>query len=88
LSRSERAVIRGVYRASQLSEAWLSLSKIETSLVADGFTSLSRQVTEAQKESIKRIKDYLAKSALDALVSTKVPAQQSKIVKSLDSTST
>jgi hypothetical protein len=74
LPRSERAVIRGIYHASQLSEALIALSKIEDSLNNKCNEAVKLRTHINFKESIDQMKHYLAVQIANALVSTKVPA--------------
>lgn len=71
LTRSERAVIRGIYRASQLAEAKNTLDKVESVL----FTSSDDIVSSrSDKAHISKIKCYLESAIAKALMSVKTPA--------------
>jgi len=76
LNRSERAVIRGIYRASQLAEAKASLQKTVLALESFGTASNNAGQPTLFKEHVKSIEEYLSNAISVALVSTKVPASR------------
>lgn len=71
LSRSERAIIRSVYRASKLQEGIIAIDKILATLSE----SAPMGQTPPSFPHIKEIKRYLQDAISTALVNTKVPAQ-------------
>lgn len=75
LSRQERAVIRGIYRASQLAEALVALKKVRE------LSASSRMAKPVQ--SVDPIEEYLTQAVVDALENTKVPANARRQEKSL-----
>lgn len=81
LTRSERAVIRGIYRASQLAEAMTALSKA-VEIITVPNDSLSHlgdptSITDTDKHILK-MKAYLAEAITGALVNTKIPSSSPK----------
>lgn len=72
LNRSERAVLRGIFRASQLAEAKASLEKTIASFNSQNASS--NAVSEALNVHVQSLKTYLETAITVALVSTKVPA--------------
>jgi len=80
LSRQERAVIRGVYRAAQLYEALIALQKV--SAVLRELVPANSAVKPESLKVAEPIALYLAKQIVTALESTKVPAPTSDKVPS------
>jgi hypothetical protein len=78
LPRSERAVIRGIYHASQLSEALVTLCKVEASIEEQRAATVRSATPAIPKETISLMKDYLVRQIASALVSTKLPATSNK----------
>jgi hypothetical protein len=83
LSRQEKAVIRGIYRAQQLSETKIALEKCKMSVVA--FGAADAEIPAKYAEHYAKLLAYLESAILSALVSTKVPAV-SLVVKESPST--
>lgn len=86
LSRQEKAVIRGIYRAQQLSEARTALQKTLYSVAQDDGNSakaLSHNTDATTK--VAELYAYLNSAIVSALVNTKVPAK-SLVVKETPST--
>jgi len=80
LPRSERAVIRGIYHASQLSEALVTLSRIEECLGSINSASrLGTKNTIETHDTISSMKAYLSSQIANALVSTKLPATKNTV---------
>jgi len=72
MSRHEKAVLRGVYRASQLNEGLVQLQRIKDHLQRPE----SRGGTNVlDDDSLKRLEEYLTSAIRSALVSTKTPAK-------------
>jgi len=80
LSRQERAVIRGIYRASQLAEALNALNKTVSSLPSSGsqIANTNGGLTDTKtKEQVVKLTAYLACAIESALINTNVPASVS-----------
>lgn len=77
LSRQERAVLRGIYRASQLAEALVSLNKTCSVLAAahDGADPKlgDHHSDQYSDTSTTKLGDYLSKAIIAALAATKTP---------------
>jgi len=73
LTRQEKAVIRGIYRASQLNEALTQLDKIVDLYSRDELVK-NEILSDENKTHYLNLKAYLLNSIATALVSTKVPA--------------
>lgn len=73
LSRQERAVVRGIYRASRLAEALVTLDKIVPTIQSCG-AAKSGNSSAMNDEHIISLRDYIAQQVRNALVNTKVPA--------------
>jgi hypothetical protein len=76
LSRQERAVIRGIHRASQLSEAIVMLQKSRIVLLTEEKIPLGK-LTQEVNNNVELMIAYLKRQASTALVNTKVPADSS-----------
>lgn len=74
LTRHERAVIRGIYRASQLSEGLLQLDKT-VAMIKPEYNSQTGKVSEFT-QTAQEIRLYLADQIVSALTSIKIPAAQ------------
>lgn len=72
LSRQERAVIRGIYRASSLAEALKALESSYLAIQSSGVGNAGN--TSVNEQSYKELKSFLVIAMHNALVSTKVPA--------------
>jgi hypothetical protein len=75
LSRQERAVIRGIYRASQLHEALVTLDKVTQALQPNGSPYGENPVGNA--DNAKLLREYLVDGIKMALINTKVPSASS-----------
>jgi len=85
LSKQERAVLRGIYRASQLTEAIIAIQKVDATLVAmSDRDPIKGTTSDSTRVAINQLKSFLARSVESALVSTKVPA--SSAVEKISST--
>lgn len=73
LNRQERAIVRGIYRASQLNEAVMQLDKI-TNLYSTDELVKNEMLSVEKKAHYLKLKQYLLNSISQALISTKVPA--------------
>jgi hypothetical protein len=85
LSRQERAVIRGIYRAAQLREALVELRKTVQVILPEAAESAPNGKDRSASVVNTKYKDlevYLAESIDTALVSTKVPAHNPMKTKS------
>jgi hypothetical protein len=82
LSRQERAVVRGIHRASCLADALNALDKTYVAYQSCG-TGKSGDSSEIDKQHML-LKAYLAKAIQNALVSTKAPAS-AHVVKDIPS---
>jgi hypothetical protein len=84
LSRSEKAVIRGIYRASQLAEAKVSLEKTMLAFMNDQNRSA---VETSINDHVKLLNAYFNHAISVALLSTKVPSfsQAEKVIPSTSS---
>jgi hypothetical protein len=80
LSKQERAVIRGIYRAAQLNEALVLLQKAKLSF--NDHTNSSERTTDKDlmKSHVALLEQYLTDSIRIALVATKVPASSTRKV--------
>lgn len=86
LSRQEKAVIRGIYRAQQLSEARTALQKTLYTAVQDNGNSAKALSHNAETTAkIAELYTFLNSAIVSALVNTKVPAK-SLVVKETPST--
>lgn len=75
LSRQERAVLRGIYRASQLAEAIMSLDKVGSVLSDSSAVGPKSGLPFASDNTnITELRSYLQQAIKQALVATKVPA--------------
>lgn len=81
LSRQERAVVRGVYRASCLADTLASLEKSFSAVQSCGSANKSGD-SSATEQQYKVLKAYLVAATMNALVSTKAPAS-AKVVKDI-----
>jgi len=72
LSRQERSVVRGIYRASQLHQALVELMKIEEGIKVTGIATPGKPQIDS-KSQILLLKNYLVECISVALVSTKTP---------------
>lgn len=82
LTRQERAVLRGIYRASQLTEALVMLQKIDMNIDPShaGSIPVTREVTvRPEKDHVDQLKTYLANCIVAALLNTKVPTASSNV---------
>jgi len=72
LSRQERAVLRGIYRASQLSDALITLEKVVTSSLP---STEPIGASKDRTDHVEALRVYLRQGIVAALVNTKVPAK-------------
>jgi hypothetical protein len=82
LSRQERAVIRGIYRASQLADALVALDKATS--VPKGTLGCGNQSADSHKPEdakVTEIRAYLAQAIEGALKSINVPSINSSVKK-------
>lgn len=73
LSRQERAIVRGIYRASRIAEAITALDKVIVTAQSCG-TGKTGDSSASDSVHISNIRLYLATQMLSALINTKVPA--------------
>jgi hypothetical protein len=78
LTRQERAVIRGIYRASQLAEARKSLDQVI--ITDERYVSNNPIGSTVHKPSMHdlEIREYLDNAIVAALASIKIPASSGK----------
>lgn len=72
LNRQEKAVLRGIYRASQLAEALNALDKVN--LVVTSFGVADAKLPASCNQQYTELRTFLANAIHVALSTTKVPS--------------
>jgi len=77
LTRQERAVIRGIYRASQLAEAAVTLRKTYDTYKGSTVELPAGSSRVPNIDNVKLLESYLSSAINVALASIKIPARPS-----------